>query len=242
MEANPQPSFPSSIWEPWEGSHALAMVRGRQSRPAPHATRPNLGQTSGIPAKPPRLLDQVRASLRACHYSARTEKAYVAWIRRFILFHGKRHPESMAEVEIGAYLSSLAEAKVSSSTQNQALAALVPRLSSTWVCWKGHRRGGAHAGSRWTVSSSRAIINSSKPYWFGGRPAVGAIRAVEETTKEAYDAQPWHGISAISQALARPSLRSPRNLRSRRGHRTRRPLPVKSTTGGMTNLFRCRSG
>ena len=87
--------------------------------------RPNLGQTSGIPATPPRLLDQVRASLRARHYSVRTEKAYVGWIRRFILFHGKRHPESMAEVEIGAYLSSLAEAKVSSSTQNQALAALL---------------------------------------------------------------------------------------------------------------------
>jgi integron integrase len=87
--------------------------------------RPASGQTGEIPAKPPRLLDQVRQSLRARHYSARTEKAYVAWIRRFILFHGKRHPESMAEPEIGAYLSSLAEAKVSSSTQNQALAALL---------------------------------------------------------------------------------------------------------------------
>ncbi|HJX53417.1 MAG TPA: integron integrase [Polyangia bacterium] len=87
--------------------------------------RPNPGQASGIPAKPPRLLDQVRRGLRARHYSVRTEKAYVGWIRRFILFHGKRHPEAMAEAEIGAYLSSLAEAKVSSSTQNQALAALL---------------------------------------------------------------------------------------------------------------------
>ena len=102
-----------------------AMLRGRQSRPAPHATRPNPGQPAEIPADPPHLLDRVREGLRARHYSARTEKAYVAWIRRFILFHGKRHPESMAEVEIGAYLSSLAEAKVSSSTQNQALAALL---------------------------------------------------------------------------------------------------------------------
>ena len=87
--------------------------------------RPTAGQASGILAKPPRLLDQVRQNLRARHYSARTEKAYVAWIRRFILFHGKRHPESMAESEIGAYLCSLDEAKVSSSTQNQALAALL---------------------------------------------------------------------------------------------------------------------
>jgi integron integrase len=98
---------------------------GSQSAAIIPLVRPNLGQTSGIPATPPRLLDQVRASLRARHYSVRTEKAYVAWIRRFILFHGKRHPESMAEPEIGAYLSSLAEAKVSSSTQNQALAALL---------------------------------------------------------------------------------------------------------------------
>jgi integron integrase len=79
-----------------------------------------------MPAKPPRLLDQVRESLRARHYSARTEKAYIGWIRRFILFHGKRHPETMAEAEIGAYLSSLAsEAEVSASTQNQALAGLL---------------------------------------------------------------------------------------------------------------------
>jgi integron integrase len=87
--------------------------------------RPNPGQVAGIPTKAPRLLDQVREALRARHYSPRTEKAYVGWIRRFILFHGKRHHETMSEVEIGAYLSSLAETKVSSSTQNQALAALL---------------------------------------------------------------------------------------------------------------------
>ena len=87
--------------------------------------RPSPGQSAGLTAKPPRLLDQVRESLRARHYSPRTEKAYVAWIRRFIIFHGKRHPETLAEPEIGAFLSSLAEADVSSSTQNQALAALL---------------------------------------------------------------------------------------------------------------------
>jgi integron integrase len=98
---------------------------GSQSAAVIPLVRPNSGQPAELPAPPPRLLDQVRGSLRARHYSARTEKAYVGWIRRFILFHGKRHPESMAEAEIGAYLSSLAEAKVSSSTQNQALAALL---------------------------------------------------------------------------------------------------------------------
>ena len=87
--------------------------------------RPNPGQPAGRPVKP-RLLDQVRQSLRARHYSPRTEKAYVAWIRRFILFHGKRHPETMSEKDIGDFLSHLAsEAKVSAGTQNQALAALL---------------------------------------------------------------------------------------------------------------------
>jgi integrase len=89
--------------------------------------RPESGHAADqIPAKPPRLLDRVRAGLRARHYSKRTEKAYVGWIRRFILFHHKRHPEDMTGVEVGAYLSNLAsEAKVSASTQNQALAALL---------------------------------------------------------------------------------------------------------------------
>ena len=72
------------------------------------------------------MLAFVRECLRARHYSPRTERAYLGWIRRFILFHSKRHPNDMGEAEIGAYLSSLAsEAKVSASTQNQALAALL---------------------------------------------------------------------------------------------------------------------
>jgi integron integrase len=87
--------------------------------------QPKLGQASGIPARAPRLLDQVRELLRARHHSVRTERACVGWIRRFIRFHGNRHPDTMAEPEIGAYLSKMAESKVSASTQNQALAALL---------------------------------------------------------------------------------------------------------------------
>ena len=76
--------------------------------------------------RPPRLLDGVRAALRARHYSPRTEEAYVGWIRRFILFNGKRHPKEMGDVEINAFLSHLAvEGHVAASTQNQALAALL---------------------------------------------------------------------------------------------------------------------
>ena len=75
---------------------------------------------------PPRLLDRVRSALRARHYSRRTEQAYVAWIRRYILFHGKRHPADMAVLEITRFLTSLAvDGKVAASTQNQALSALL---------------------------------------------------------------------------------------------------------------------
>ncbi|HEY7729240.1 MAG TPA: integron integrase [Candidatus Eisenbacteria bacterium] len=68
----------------------------------------------------------MRAGIRARHYSRRTERAYVAWIRKFVLFHGKRHPTELGEQEISAFLTHLAvSAKVSASTQNQALSALL---------------------------------------------------------------------------------------------------------------------
>jgi integron integrase len=68
----------------------------------------------------------VRLEIRARHYSRQTEKAYVAWARRFILFHDKRHPDGLGAPEISAFLSSLAsEHKVAASTQNQALAAIL---------------------------------------------------------------------------------------------------------------------
>lgn len=74
----------------------------------------------------PKLLELVRRTIRARHYSGRTEEAYTRWIRRFILFHGKRHPLEMAEEEVTAFLSHLAtEDRVSSSTQNQALNAIL---------------------------------------------------------------------------------------------------------------------
>ena len=74
----------------------------------------------------PRLLDRVRLAVRARHYSLRTEEAYVAWVRRFVLFHGKRHPIQMGAPEINAFLSDLAvRQRVGASTQNQALAALL---------------------------------------------------------------------------------------------------------------------
>jgi integron integrase len=74
----------------------------------------------------PRLLDKVRECVRVRHYSYRTEQQYVSWVRRFILFHDKRHPGEMGPAEVEAFLSSLAvRGRVAASTQNQALAALL---------------------------------------------------------------------------------------------------------------------
>ena len=74
----------------------------------------------------PKLLEHVRAQLRARYYSPRTEKAYTGWIRRFIFFHRLRHPNAMGQREVGAFLSSLAiEHNVAASTQNQACSALM---------------------------------------------------------------------------------------------------------------------
>lgn len=74
----------------------------------------------------PRLMEQVRDALRVHHYSLRTEQSYLQWVRRFILFHGKRHPREMGEEEIAAFLTYLAVKKnVAASTQNQALSAIL---------------------------------------------------------------------------------------------------------------------
>ena len=78
----------------------------------------------GIP--PVRLLDKVRQCIRLKGYSIRTEKSYVSWIKRFILFHDKRHPQDMGKPEIEAFLSHLVMKRyVASSTQNQAFNAIL---------------------------------------------------------------------------------------------------------------------
>lgn len=78
------------------------------------------------PSNPPRLLDQVRACIRYKHYSIRTEKAYVHWVRAFVRQQGMRHPRDMGAAEVQAFLSWLAnERSVAPSTHNQALSALL---------------------------------------------------------------------------------------------------------------------
>jgi hypothetical protein len=78
------------------------------------------------PPDKPKLLDEIRSFMRARRYSLRTEQAYLDWIRRFILFHGKKHPNDMAEEELTAFLTYLAtHCHVAISTQNQHVKALL---------------------------------------------------------------------------------------------------------------------
>jgi integron integrase len=89
--------------------------RGGGSTPEPAGGKPRV-----------RLLDRLRNAIRTRHYSRSTEKAYCAWVRRFILFHHKRHPAEMGAEEIAAFLSDLAvHGRVSAGTQNQALHAIL---------------------------------------------------------------------------------------------------------------------
>jgi len=83
-------------------------------------------EVKAVTQQSPKLLDRLRAEIRLRHYSIRTEETYVDWARRFILFHGKRHPRDMGAAEVTAFLSHLAsERNVSASTQNQAKSALL---------------------------------------------------------------------------------------------------------------------
>lgn len=94
--------------------------------PGPHSSANRCSQPPQAGAPKPKLLDQVRQAIRARHYSKRTEKSYVDWIKPFIFFHGKRRPLEMGEAEINQFLTDLAtNKKVSASTQNQALSAIL---------------------------------------------------------------------------------------------------------------------
>jgi site-specific recombinase XerD len=76
--------------------------------------------------KKPKLLERLREAIRVRHYSIRTEEVYVMWVRRYILFHNKQHPEAIDATHVSAFLSHLAmERHVAASTQNQALCAIV---------------------------------------------------------------------------------------------------------------------
>ena len=125
---------PWVVFESPANEGRLLMVAVQSSGPvryaagagAPLASTFASRETGPAEAPKPRLLDRVREAIRARHYSRRTEKAYVDWIRRYIFFHHKRHPMEMGADEVTAFLTSLAvQGKVAASTQNQALSALL---------------------------------------------------------------------------------------------------------------------
>lgn len=136
----------------------------------------------------PKLLDLVRERIRAKHYSYRTEQQYVVWIRRFILFNEKRHPAEMSGPEVTRYLSHLAlERRVSASTQNQALAAIlflyrqVLEIELPWLDNVIRARPPQHVPvvlSRREVQALMARLDG--PYWLIGQLLYGSgLRLME---------------------------------------------------------------
>lgn len=106
--------------------HSDEPFRPGQNREKPHISRESGGPTPPGGQTRVRLLDLVRHAARARHLAPNTEKAYVYWVRRFVLFHGRRHPRDMREPEVNAFLTDLAvSGRVASATQNQALAGLL---------------------------------------------------------------------------------------------------------------------
>jgi integron integrase len=117
----------------------------------------------------PKLLDQVREAIRLKHYSNRTEKTYVDWIKRFILFHGKRHPRSMGAEEVSQFLSDLATKRnVAASTQNQAFSALlflykeVLKEELPWIDNIQRARRPAKLPVVFTPEEAKAVLNKMR--------------------------------------------------------------------------------
>src|SRR5437762_9466004 len=110
--------------------HLSYLLLSEDTLAATHRVR----EAGPVGAPKPRLLDRVREAIRTRHYSRRTEKAYVHWIRRFIFFHDKRHPAEMGPAEISAFLSSLAvRDKVAASTRHSAPCSSCIETYSAWT-------------------------------------------------------------------------------------------------------------
>jgi integrase len=130
----------------------------------------------------PRLLDRVCDHLRKLHYSHRTEQQYLLWIRRFILFHGKRHPADMASREVEDFLTHLAvDRKVSASTQNQARAAIlylyqrVMQVELPWLDGIVKAKQSRYLPVVLTTTDVRAVPARLKgEYWLVGNLLYGA--------------------------------------------------------------------
>jgi integron integrase len=114
----------------------------------------------------PRLLEQVRERLRVLHYSYRTEAQYVQWIKRFILFHDKRHPSGMGAPEVESFLTHLAvQGRVAAPTQNQAKAAILFLYKQVlgqeldWLDGVTHAKASTHLPVVLTLEEVRAVMS-----------------------------------------------------------------------------------
>jgi len=117
----PMPPRPTGAASPPPGT-----IPTRNPVPVSVSDQPSISATVQPLGQQPKLLDRLREALRARHYSPRTEESYRQWAKRYIFFHNVRHPADMAEPEINAFLTHMAvKEKVSASTQNQALSALL---------------------------------------------------------------------------------------------------------------------
>ena len=105
------------------------------------------------PPRPAGLIQRYREELQARHYARRTVNTYEQSLRRFLRFHQMRHPRGIGRVEVNAFLTHLAvEGRVSASTQNQALSALLFPTRSCWSAiwiWRGWCEPGSGGGCRW---------------------------------------------------------------------------------------------
>jgi integron integrase len=148
-------------------------------------------QPRGVP-----LLDQVRGRLRVGHYSVRTEEQYVHWIKRFILFHGKRHPREMGAPEVEAFLTHLAvNGKLAASSQNQAKSALlflyreVLKQELPWLSGVVRAKNRNHLPVVLTVEEVRALLGRlSGTHWLIGSLLYGSgLRVLEGLRLRVHD-------------------------------------------------------
>ena len=130
----------------------------------------------------PKLLDSVREVIRTRHYSRRTEETYLHWMKRFIIFSGKRHPRDLGAVEVTAFLNHLAQQRqVAAATQNQALAALLFLYKEVlgeplpWLDQLVHAKSPIRRPTVLTATEARALLAQLRgPKWLMASLLYGA--------------------------------------------------------------------
>lgn len=198
------------------------------------------------PAGPrrPKLLDQVRAAIRGRHYSRRTERAYVSWIRRFIIARGTRHPAGMGATEITAFLTTLAvDRHVAPSTQNQALSAIlflyreVLALELPWLEDVVRAKAPHHVPVVLSRAEVSAVLGrmTGVPALMAGLLYGSGLRLLECCRLRVQDVD--FGRHEISRACGQGCARSPHDAPgTERNHPRPPPRPRASTTQARSRI------